>query len=564
MTQPEGRPDGPATARPAAHHIVEALLANGVERAFCVPGESYLPLLDALAAVEDRLQLVTCRHEAAAANMAAAHGRLTGRPGICLVTRGPGATHASIGLHTAMQDSLPLILFVGHVPTGDFGREAFQEVDFAAFFGPLVKWAAVVPRAERLPEFVQRAFAVATSGRPGPVVLALPEDVLEGQYASPPARPAHASHGAPDAGAIADVAARLRAARRPLLWVGGSTWTAAGWDALQRFATARALPVATSFRRKDAFDNAHPCYAGDLGFGMNPKLAARVRECDLIVALGTRLGEVTTAEYSLLAPPFPSQVLVHVHPDPDELGHVYRPDVAIAARPEAVIAALETALPAAPLAADWTRAARTDYEAFVVPPPDDHPLSLATFFRELGRRAPPDAIYTNGAGNYALYLHRFVEHRRLGTQVAPTSGAMGYGVPAAIAAKLLHPSRTVIGVAGDGCFLMAAQELATARQYDVGVKFLVVDNGTYGTIRMHQERRFPGRPYATALRSPDFVAFARSFGIDAWRADTTADALAAADRWLAHEGPALLHLVVSPEQIAPGRLLSTLAPGRAS
>jgi acetolactate synthase-1/2/3 large subunit len=548
-----------ATAsRSAARHLVEALLANGVDRAFCVPGESYLPLLDALSDVVDRLQLVTCRHEAASANMAAAHGRLTGRPGVCLVTRGPGATHASIGLHTAMQDSLPVIMFVGHIPTGDFGREAFQEVDFAAFFGPLVKWAAVVPQAVRLPEFVQRAFAVATSGRPGPVVLALPEDVLDGAWDAPAARPAHASVGAPDPAAIHEVATRLRAAQRPLLWVGGSTWTPTGWDTLRRFAESRELPVATSFRRKDCFDNRHACYAGDLGFGMNPKLAARVRDADLIVALGTRLGEITTAEYSLLAPPFPSQALVHVHPDPDELGHVYRPDVAIAARPEAVVAALESALPATPLASAWTRAARADYEAFVEPMRDDHALSLSRFFRELGRRAPDDAIYTNGAGNYALFLHRYVEHRRLGTQVAPTSGAMGYGVPAAIAAKLLHPSRTVIGVAGDGCFQMASQELATARQYDVGVKFLVVDNGSYGTIRMHQQRRFPDRPYATALRNPDFVALAQAYGLDAWRADTTADALASIDRWLGADGPALLHLLVSPEQIAPGRLLSTL------
>lgn len=548
-----------ATAsRSAARHLVEALLANGVERAFCVPGESYLPLLDALSDVSDRLQLVTCRHEAAAANMAAAHGRLTGRPGVCLVTRGPGATHASIGLHTAMQDSLPVILFVGHIPTSDFGREAFQEVDFAAFFGPLVKWAAVVPQAVRLPEFVQRAFAVATSGRPGPVVLALPEDVLDGTWDAPLARPAHASVGAPDPALTRDVAARVAAAQRPLLWVGGSTWTQAGWDALRKFAAARELPVATSFRRKDCFDNGHACYVGELGFGLNPKLAARVREADLILALGTRLGEITTAEYSLLSPPFPAQALVHVHPDPDELGHVYRPDVAIAARPEAVVAALESAVPAQPLAPAWTRAARADYEAFVEPARDDHALSLATFFRQLGRRAPADAIYTNGAGNYALYLHRYVEHRRLGTQVAPTSGAMGYGVPAAIAAKLLHPSRTVVGVAGDGCFQMASQELATARQYDVGVKFLVVDNGSYGTIRMHQQRRFPDRPYATDLRNPDFVALAKAYGLDAWRADTTAGALDTMDRWLGGNGPALLHLVVSSEQIAPGRLLSTL------
>jgi acetolactate synthase-1/2/3 large subunit len=491
--------------------------------------------------------------------MAAAHGRLTGRPGICLVTRGPGATHASIGLHTAMQDSLPMILLVGHVPTGDFGREAFQEVDFAAFFGPLVKWAAVVPRGERLPEFMQRAFAVATGGRPGPVVLALPEDVLDASFDAPPPRPATPATAAPSAAAVREVAERLRAARRPLLWVGGSTWSETGWQALRRFAEHRRLPVATSFRRKDCFDNTHPCYAGELGFAVNPKLAARVRESDLLVALGTRLGEVTTAEYTLLSPPFPAQPLVHAHPDAGELGRVYRPDVAVPVRPEALVAALEDAVPAAPLADDWTRAARADYEAFVQPPPAAHALELAAFFRTLGQRAPADAIYTNGAGNYALFLHRFVEHRLLGTQVAPTSGAMGYSVPAALAAKLAHPERTVIGVAGDGCFLMTAQELATAAQYGIGAKFLVVDNGAYGTIRMHQERRFPGRPYATALRNPDFAAMARAYGLEAWQADTTAGALAALAPWLAATGPALLHLVVEPEQIAPGRRLSTLA-----
>jgi acetolactate synthase-1/2/3 large subunit len=424
-----------------------------------------------------------------------------------------------------------------------------------------VKWAAVVPRGDRLPELMQRAFAVATSGRPGPVVLALPEDVLDATFDAPAPRPATPATAAPPEDAVRAVAGRLRTARRPLLWVGGSTWSEAGWQALRRFAERRRLPVATSFRRKDCFDNAHACYAGELGFGMNPALAARVRESDLILALGTRLGEVTTAEYTLLTPPFPAQPLVHVHPDAGELGRVYRPDVAVPVRPEAFVAALDGALPATPLADEWTRAARADYEAFVQPPADEHALQLATFFRTLGARAPADAIYTNGAGNYALFLHRFVEHRRLGTQVAPTSGAMGYSVPAAIAAKLAHPDRTTICVAGDGCFLMTAHELATAVQYEVGVKFLVVDNGTYGTIRMHQERRYPGRPYATALRNPDFAAMARSYGLAAWRADTTADALAALAPWLAADGPALLHLVVAPEQIAPGRRLSTLASG---
>jgi acetolactate synthase-1/2/3 large subunit len=457
-----------------------------------------------------------------------------------------------------MQDSLPMILLVGPVPTSDFGREAFQEVDFAAFFAPLAKWAAVVPRAERLPEMLQRAFAVATGGRPGPVVLALPEDVLEGGFAAPPPRPARPVHAAPDAAAVAEVADRLRAARRPLLWVGGSTWSPAGWEALRDFAGARALPVATSFRRKDCFDNTHPCYAGELGFGVNPRLAQRARDADLVLALGTRLGEVTTGEYSLLAPPFPAQALVHVYPDADELGHVYRADVPVVARPESFVAALAAAVPPAPLAAEWTRAARSDYEAFVAPPPDGHALSLATLFRTLSARVPPDAIWTNGAGNYALFLHRFVEHRRPGTQVAPTSGAMGHGVPAALAAKLAHPDRTVIGVAGDGCFLMAAQELATTAQYGIAAKFLVVDNGAYGTIRMHQERRFPGRPHATALRNPDFAAYARAFGVEAWRADTTAQALDAVGPWLAAPGPALLHLAVEAEQIAPGRRLSTL------
>jgi acetolactate synthase-1/2/3 large subunit len=538
--------------------LVDALRVHGVDRLFCVPGESYLDVLDALYDTP-QIAVVVAKHEGAAANMAEADGKLTGRPGICFVTRGPGATHASVGVHTAYQDSTPMILFVGQVQRNVRGREAFQEVEFRQMFPALAKWVAEIESADRIPEYVLRAFQVATAGRPGPVVLVLPEDVLVEQSPAPDTQPFRPTEAVPSDADLALVRDELERATQPLLIVGGSCWSDEGCAALTRFAEANALPVLASFRRQDLIDNDHGCYAGHLSLGMPPHLQQRVKAADLIVALGTRLGDINTMTYSLLRPPRVAARLVHVHAEPTELNRVYQADLAIAASPSLAairFAALEPV--GTPRWKAWTESARQEYETFIKMPQAGPRcgVDLAVVIRHLAAHLPANAIVANGAGNFTVWVHRFFTYRQPRTELAPTSGSMGYGFPASIAASLRHPDRVTVCVAGDGDFLMYPQELATAAQYGARIIVLVVNNGMYGTIRMHQDRRFPGRVSGTELAGPDFVALAKSFGAHAERVETT-DAFASAfERACAAGRSAVLELVTDPGQITPDRRLS--------
>ncbi|MBI4887623.1 MAG: thiamine pyrophosphate-binding protein [Acidobacteria bacterium] len=549
--------DTPGT-RPGGRILVDALRLHGVDRLFCVPGESYLDVLDALYDTP-QIALVIAKHEGAAANMAEADGKLTGRPGICFVTRGPGATHASVGVHTAYQDSTPMILLVGQVQRSARGREAFQEVEFRQMFAPLAKWVAEIETADRIPEYLLRAFQVATSGRPGPVVLALPEDVLAEESSVLDTRPFRPVQATPADVDLAAVRAELERATQPLLIAGGSCWSDEGCAALARFARANALPVLASFRRQDLIDNDHVCYAGHLSLGMPPHLQQRVKAADLIIALGTRLGDVNTMTYSLLPPPRLSARLVHVHPEPTELNRVYQADVAVTASPSAAAIRLAALAPiGAPRWNAWTESARREYEKFIRVPEAGprRGVDLAVVIRHLATHLPANAIVANGAGNFTVWVHRFFTYRQPRTELAPTSGAMGYGFPASIAASVRYPERVTVCVAGDGDFLMYAQELATAAQHGARVIVLVVNNGMYGTIRMHQERRFPGRVSGTDLEGPDFVALAKSFGAYAERVETT-DAFASAfERARAAGRSAVLELVMDRDQITPERRLS--------
>ena len=559
------------TARPAGHALVEALIAQGVHTAFGVPGESYLAVLDGFHEHRDRIRFIGCRQEGGAAFMAEAQGKLTGRPGICFVTRGPGATNASIGLHTAFQDSTPMILFVGQVASDQRDREAFQEVDYRQMFGPgtlgMAKWVGEVQDADRLPEYVSRAFHTALQGRPGPVVLVLPEDMLTDMTAAPVLPRAEAALAWPAPGALRDLRAMLMAAHRPFLIAGGSGWDAEAANALQRFAENWQLPVGCGFRFQDTFDNRHALYAGDVGIGINPKLAARVREADLIIALGVRLGEMTTGGYTLLQAPRPVQKLVHVHAGAEELGRVYAADLMLQASMACAAKALETlAAPTSVPWVEWAQGAHADYEANHVASAVE-PMDLAVVMKTVQRLAPADTIYTNGAGNYSGWLHRYVRYHGLQhhgrTQLACTSGAMGYGVPAAVAAALLYPQRTVVNVAGDGDFLMTGQELATATGYGAGcgagkLISIVVDNGSYGTIRMHQEREYPGRVSGSDLFNPDFVALAKAYGWQAQRVDITAAFEPAFAAALAADRPTLIHVKLDTDVITSRTTLSAL------
>jgi acetolactate synthase-1/2/3 large subunit len=539
--------------------LVDQLVIHGSELAFCVPGESYLPVLDALSDVQDKIKLITCRHESGAANMAEAYGKLTGTPGICFVTRGPGATHASVGVHTAFQDSTPMILFIGQVDSKFIEREAFQEIDYRRMFGPLAKWVAQIEHTERIPEFVARAYQVATSGRMGPVVLALPEDILFANAATADAWPWQRIESAPTAAAIKRLTTLLGEAQRPFLIVGGSGWNRGACADLRQFVETQALPVACAFRFQDLVDNTHPNYAGDVGVGINPELAARIKESDLLLVVGARLGEMTTSGYELINAPVPEQGLVHIHPSPDELGRVYQADLMISATMTAAMQAL-AALPRVTRAGVGATSAQAHSTLLAwqsrreIP----GPLQLWEVLQHLNQVLPADAIVTNGAGNYAGWVQRFYHYRGFRTQLAPTSGAMGYGVPAAIAAKLAQPERTVICMAGDGCFLMSGQELATAVQYRANVVFIVVNNGMYGTIRMHQEREYPGRVIGTSLVNPDFAAYARSFGAHGEVVEATMDFAPALERALECGKPALLELRVDPEGITPNATLSMI------
>ena len=551
----------------AGHALVEALLAQGVDTCFGVPGESYLAVLDGFHEHRERIRFIACRQEGGAAFMADAQGKLSGRPGICFVTRGPGATNASIGVHSAFQDSTPLILFVGQVASDQRDREAFQEVDYRQMFSPstlgLAKWVAEVQDADRLPEYVARAFHVALQGRPGPVVLSLPEDMLTTMTSAPVLPRVEPAQAWPAPGALRDLRAMLMAAERPFVIAGGSGWTAESVQALERFAENWHLPVGCGFRFQDTFDNRHPLYAGDVGIGINPALAQRIRDADLVLAIGVRLGEMTTGGYTLLQAPRPSQKLVHLHAGSEELGRVYAADLLLQSSLACAGKALETlAAPTAVPWADWAEAAHRDYlanqEAAAVAP-----LDMAVVVKTLQRLVPENTLYTNGAGNFSGWLHRFAQYAGLQhhgrTQLACTSGAMGYGLPAAVAASLLQPHRWVVNLAGDGDFLMNGQELATATGY--GAKkllSLVVDNGTYGTIRMHQEREYPGRVSGSDLFNPDFAALARAYGWQAERVDRTEEFEAALTRALAAGRPSLIHLKLAADVITSRTTLGAI------
>ena len=542
--------------RIAGHLLVEALIAQGVETVFGVPGESYLAVLDGLHEHREKIRFIACRQEGGAAFMAEAQGKLSGRPGICFVTRGPGATNASIGLHTAFQDSTPLILFVGQVASDQRDREAFQELDYRQMFGPgtlgLAKWVGEVHDADRLPEYVARAFHTAMQGRPGPVVIVLPEDMLRQVTTAAVLPRAEAAQAWPAPAALASLHQRLAAAKQPLLIAGGGGWTADSCSALQSFAEAWQLPVACAFRFQDLFDNRHPLYAGDVGIGISAALAKRVQEADLIIALGPRLGEMTTGGYQLLQAPRPAQQLIHLHAGAEELGRVYAADLMINASMSCAAQALATLeAPVSVTWQQWTLDANADYQANRVAQPVS-PLDMAEVIQCLNRLMPEDTIFTNGAGNFSGWLQRFHQypglHQQGRTQLAPTSGAMGYGVPAAVAAALLKPATWVVNLAGDGDFLMTGQELATATGY--GAKQLisiVVDNGTYGTIRMHQEREYPGRVSGSDLFNPDFAMLAQSYGWAAQRVERTEEFEPALRAALQAGKPTLLHLRLSAD-----------------
>jgi acetolactate synthase-1/2/3 large subunit len=554
--------------RPAGHALVEALIAQGVHTCFGVPGESYLAVLDGFHEHRERIRFIACRQEGGAAFMAEAQGKLGGRPGVCFATRGPGATNASIGVHTAFQDSTPMVLFIGQVAGDQRDREAFQEIDYRQMFSPgtlgLAKWVAEVQDASRLPEYVARAFHTAMQGRPGPVVLALPEDMLRATTAAPVLPRVEPALAAPAPEALAALRSLLAAAERPFVIAGGSGWTAAACAALESFAERWQLPVGCAFRFQDVFDNRHPNYAGDVGIGINPLLAARIAEADLVLAIGARLGEMTTGGYELLRVPRPRQKLVHIHAGAEELGRVYAGDLLVqssmaCAAPALASLEVNAALPWAA----WTRAAAADYEANLVAQPVA-PLDMAEVVKTIARLVAPDTVFANGAGNFSGWLHRYYRYpglRHVGrTQLAPTSGAMGAGLPAAVAAALLEPHRLVINLAGDGDFLMTGQEMATAIAY--GAKRLVcivVDNASFGTIRMHQEREYPGRVSGSELGNPDFAARARAYG---WWAAEHVDATEAFEpafrAALERDGSTLLHLKLAAEVSTSRATLSAI------
>jgi len=544
-------------SRTGGRILVDQLALHGAGLSFGVPGESYIDVLDALR--DSPVRYVTCRHEGGAATMAEAHGKLTGGPGICFVTRGPGATQASVGVHTAYQDGTPLLLFVGQVPREDAEREAFQEIDYRRMFGPLAKWVAQVDQVERIPELIARAFRVATSGRPGPVVLALPEDVLADVADVPDASPYAPAQAAPGTEELTAARDLLASAERPLAIVGGQPWSADAGNALAAWCETGGIPVAAAWRCQDYVDNEAPCYAGHLGVGADPALRDRLRDADVLLVVGTRLGDIETDGFATIVPPGAGRTLIHVHPDPDEIGRVYEPALGIVSSGPRFAEALRAAEPLDPGGRGGTMDAahgawRATLEARALP----GAVEATGVMTALRARLGPDAILTSGAGNFTVWAHRFYVFRTYRTQLAPLSGAMGYGLPAAIAAKLVHPDRDVVCLAGDGDFLMTAQELATARQARAPVVVVVLDNGMYGTIRMHQERRFPGRVSGTDLENPDFVALARAFGAYGERVERTADVPAALDRALGAGTAAVLHVPVDPEALTPRQTLSEI------
>ena len=544
------------TARTGGRILVDQLVAQGCERIFTVPGESFLAVLDALHDTP-AIELVVCRQEGGVAFMACADGTLTHRPGIAFVTRGPGATNAAIGVHVAMQDSQPMILFIGDVDRGTRDREAFQEIDFAAMFGAVAKWAARIDDARRIPEYVARAYATAMNGRPGPVVLSLPEDMLLDRVEAIDRPRVSIVRQAVNPVAPLQLRDLLAEATAPLAIVGGAGWDRRAATHFQAWAERIGLPVAVAFRRQDAIANTSPAYAGNLGYGSNPALVRRVRDADLLLVVGARLGEATTDGYTLVTPDHPSQILYHVHPDPAELNRSFRADYAVCAGTHDFAAALDAQGGWKPLGlADQAHA---DYLAWSTPQPRDGvTLDLGPCVAAMREQLPADTIICNGAGNFSGWWHRYWPYAGSGTQLAPTAGAMGYGVPAAVAASLRQPDRCVVALAGDGDFLMNGQELATAVQHSCSIVVLVIDNGAYGTIRMHQEREFPGRVAGTALRNPDFAALARAYGAWAETVEHTADFAPALARAMMQPGVRLLHLKTDVEQITAGTTLSAI------
>jgi acetolactate synthase-1/2/3 large subunit len=536
--------------------LVDQLAIHGVRQAFCVPGESYLAALDAFH--DSKIALIVCRHESAAAMMAETVGKATGRPGICFVTRGPGASNACAGIHIARQDSSPMIVFVGQVGRAMREREAFQELDYRAVFGSIAKWATEIDDPARIPELVSRAFHTACNGRPGPVVIALPEDMLGERVAVPDAAACAPVESWPGLTDMIRLQKMLWSAKRPIALIGGSRWSESACAALMRFAERFALPVATTFRRGHLFDALHPCYAGDLGIGPNPKLLARVQGADLVLLIGGRMSEMSSQGYTLFRIPEPQMQLVHVHPGPEELGRVYHPRLAIQAAPTAFCAALESLQPPSEIAWQGEAAvAHADYLAWSEQAtPQPGAVNLGEIVVWLRKNLPPEAIITNGAGNFAAWVHRFYRFRQFATHIGPTSGSMGYGFPAAVAMKLLHREREVVCIAGDGDFLMTGQDFATAVQYELPVIVVLADNGLYGTIRMHQERHYPGRVIATALRNPDFAAYAKAFGGFGVLVEKTADFPAAFAAAQKSGKPSIIQLRIDPDAIAPAATLT--------
>ena len=550
-------PDGSSSnLRTGGQILVDCLRLHGVDTVFCVPGESYLATLDAFHDVQDKIDLVVCRQEGGVTNMADAWGKMTGKPGIAFVTRGPGATNASVGIHTAHQDSTPLILFVGQIARDMAEREAFQEVDYRRMFGEMTKWVAQIDSAARIPEMVSRAFHVATSGRPGPVVLALPEDMQteradteDGQ----PYRSAQANPGATDMDKFRDM---LASAKKPMVLAGGGGWSAEACADLAAFAEANRLPVATAFRRQDLMDNRHPNFAGVVGLGINPKLKDRLDDTDLLIVLGPQLGEIVTGGYTYFTFPKPKQTMIHISAGVDELGKVYQADLGINAGMAEFCAAAKAMTPVDASWAGEAETAHADYMAFSTPPDMPGDVNYSEIVGWLSDNLPDDAVITNGAGNYTVWVHRFFRCKQYGTQLAPQSGAMGYGVPSGVAAGVRHRDRIVVSFSGDGCFQMNGQEIGTAVQQGVKTIFIVVNNGMYGTIRMHQETHYPKRKSGTDLHNPDFAALARAYGAHGETVTKTADFEAAFDRCRAAEGPSLIELVIEPDAVLPTSTLS--------
>jgi acetolactate synthase-1/2/3 large subunit len=543
--------------------LVNQLEAQGAGAAFTVPGESFLAALDGLHD-SNRIRTVICRQEGGASMMAEAWGKITGEPGVCFVTRGPGAANAMSGLHVAQQDSTPMVMFVGMPSLGHEDREAFQEIEIKQVFSSYVKWAAVIRQTERIPEYLSRAFHTARSGRPGPVVLGLPEDMLAAAGEAVDAKPARVPEAQPSAAAMAELGAKLKGARRPLMIVGGPGWSREVQAAVEGFADRFDLPVAPAFRYQDYFDNRHRCHVGAAGIGTEPELAAAIKGADILIVVGARLGEMTTSRYTLLDIPNPRQFLVHVHPSPDELGSVYRADLPIAAGAAAFAEALG-GLEAPAGAAPWAglRAElRAVYERSLEPVALPGAVKLADVVRTVSKMLPEDGIVANGAGNYSAFVHRYFEYKGYRTQLAPTSGSMGYGLPAAIAAKLAHPTRAVVNFQGDGCFLMTGQELATAMQHALPIVTIIANNGAYGTIRAHQEREYPNRVMGTTLVNPDFAAYARSFGAEGLTVSDTREFAPAFAQALEARKPVVIDLKIDLEAISPRKTLTEVRERR--